>query len=131
MNQDSVFTKIIKGELPSNKVYEDEHTIAIIPLKTVGLAHVIVIPKLQIDKFYELPDPEYQALMSTVKKVANRIDQVIGAKRVGLKVEGTEVPHAHVHVIAFNTVDEFHKIADESTPIDPETQKAMAKKLAF
>lgn len=67
--EDSVFTKIIKGQLPSHKVYEDDKTIVIVPLHPIAKGHLLVIPKLQVDQFYELPDDDYAALWLTVKSL--------------------------------------------------------------
>lgn len=127
--EDSVFTKIIKGEIPRHHVYEDDKTIAIVPLEPVALGHVLVIPKLQIDKFYDLPDEDYQALMSTVKKVATKMNEVLKPKRVGLQVVGLDVPHVHVHVLAFNTLEEFEQHPDKNHPVSFEEREAMAKRL--
>jgi len=123
--EDSVFTKIIRGELPSYKLYEDAKTIVIIPLHPVAKAHVLAIPKLQVSSFYELPDEEYQALMATVKKTAAHIKNIIPAKRVGIQAVGLDVPHAHIHVIAFDTIQEFHEEPDESAPADTKKQEEL------
>lgn len=131
MIDDSIFTKIIKGEIPSHKVYEDDHTIAIMPLHPVALAHVLVIPKTQVDQFFELPDEEYQALMTTVKKVSKRINDVINPKRIGIKVVGLDVPHAHIHVIAFDTAEQYNENEDLAAPVDNDLLEETAQKLAF
>ncbi|MEI7682847.1 MAG: HIT domain-containing protein [Candidatus Saccharibacteria bacterium] len=128
---DSVFTKIIKGELPSYKVYEDDKTIVIVPLYPVGKGNVMAIPKLQVDHLVDLPDEDYQALMATVKKVAKHIQEVLQPKRVGLMVEGLDVPHVHVQVIAFDTMEQFREIPDESQPPDDQKRAELAKKLTF
>jgi histidine triad (HIT) family protein len=128
---DSIFTKIIKGELPADKVYEDKKTIVIVPLYPSTKAHVLVIPKVQVDHFMDLDDEYYRATWDTVKKVANRIREVVNPVRVGVKIEGTEVPHAHVHVLAFDTAEEFVKVPDASRPPDLQKNKEMAQKLAF
>jgi histidine triad (HIT) family protein len=127
--EDSVFTKIIKGQLPSYKVYEDEKTIAIIPLHPTSKGHVLVIPKLQIDNFYDLPDDEYAALWSTVKKVSKKIKTAIYTNRVGIKVIGLDVPHVHVHVIGFDTLAEFNNQEDLLSAPDQDKLKAMAELL--
>jgi len=127
--QDSVFTKIIKGELPSTKIYEDDKTIVIVPLHPVGQGHVLAIPKLQVDQFMDLPAEDYQALMTTVKKVALHMHQVLQTERVGLKVVGLDVPHAHVHIIAFDTTDEYNESPDESAPPEFDKMNALAAKL--
>jgi histidine triad (HIT) family protein len=128
---ESVFTKIIKGELPAHKVYEDERTIAIIPLHPIAKAHVLVIPKTQIDQFIDLPDEDYQAVMATVKKVGQRINEKLQPKRVGLQVVGLDVPHVHVHVIGFDTLKQYREHPDPSSPPDEEKNAALAKLLAF
>jgi histidine triad (HIT) family protein len=131
MQQDSVFTQIIKGELPSHKVYEDEKTIAIIPIHPIARGHVLVIPKVQIDQLVDLPTEDYQAVMSTVHKVGKRMMEVLQPKRVGLQVVGLDVPHVHVHVIAFDTLEEFRESPDQGEPIDNQKMADMAAKLAF
>lgn len=129
MTQESVFTKIIKGELPSHKVYEDEKTIAIIPLHPIAKGHVLVIPKLQVDQFINLPDEDYAAVMSTVKKVGARMKEILQPKRVGLQIVGLDVPHAHVHVIAFDTLEQFRELEDTSAPVDNDYLKSLAEQL--
>ena len=128
---DSIFTKIIKGEIPSYKVYEDDKTIAIIPLHTVGKGHVLVIPKNEVDLFIDLPDDDYHALWATVKKVGQRMNEVLKPKRIGIQVIGTDVPHAHIHVIAFDTSNEYYERSDESKEPDHKKLEEMARKLAF
>ena len=128
---DSVFTKIINKQLPCHKVYEDDYTIAIIPLYPIALGHVLVIPKIQVDQFFELDDKYYQALMSTVKKVAKRMKEVIKTDRIGLQVVGLDVPHCHVHVVAFNTIEEYKQAPDETVPVDHQKLAEMASRLAF
>lgn len=117
--EESVFTKIIKGELPSYKIYEDEKTFAFLPLHPIAKGHVLVVPKAQVDQFFDLSDGDYQALMAAVQRVARHMKEVLQTKRVGLKVEGLDVPHAHVHVVAFDSAEEYHEQPDESAP--PET----------
>lgn len=129
--EDSVFTKIIKGEIPSHKVYEDEKTIVIVPLHPIAKAHVLAIPKLQVDEFFDLPTDDYQALMATVQKVAKHMKDVMQTKRVGLQVVGLDVPHVHIHIVAFDNLDEYHQIPDQSAEPDHPALAAMAKKLAM
>lgn len=129
--EDSIFTKIIKGELPSYKVYEDEKTIAIIPLHPFAQGSVLVIPKVQVDQFIDLDDIDYQAVMATVKKVGRKMKDVIGSRRIGLKIVGLDVPHVHVQVVAFDTIEEYNETPDESQAPDFAKNQALAKKLAF
>ena len=128
---DSIFTRIIKGEIPAHKVYEDDKTISFLPLHPIAKAHVLVVPKIQVDHFEELPEADYQALWQTVHKVAKRMKEVIPSKRVGVQVIGLDVPHAHVHVVAFDTIEQFRENEANDQPIDDEALAQMAKKLAF
>lgn len=100
--EDSIFTKIIKGEIPSHKIYEDSKTIAIMTISPVREGHTLVIPKVQVDQFIDVPNDSYEAVWQTVKKVAKRIREVTGKQRVGIVVKGIEVPHFHVHLIPFD-----------------------------
>lgn len=93
--EESIFTKIIKGEIPCYKVYEDELTFAFLDNNPLSDGHVLVVPKKQVDKIYNLSDEDYTAVFNTARKVAQRIEQVFGV-RAGYVVEGLEVPHAHV-----------------------------------
>lgn len=129
--EESVFTKIIKGEIPCNKIYEDDLTFSFLDLHPKQPGHVLVIPKQQVDHIWDLPDEDYQALMSTVKKVGRRIREVLQPKRVGIQVEGLGVPHAHVHVFPFSSTPEFFSNPDLTAEPDHEALAEMAKKLAF
>ena len=97
----SVFTKIIEGEIPCYKIYEDERTLAFLDIHPESIGHVLVIPKAQVDKVYELPEEDYDALWKSVRKVAKRMEEVLG-QRTLMKVIGTDVPHAHVHLMPFD-----------------------------
>lgn len=94
----SIFTKIINGEIPCYKIYEDDKTFAFLDIHPETKGHTLVIPKNEVDKIYELPDEDYTALMQTVKKLSNHLEKVLGA-RIFWKVVGTDVPHAHVHLM--------------------------------
>jgi histidine triad (HIT) family protein len=125
---DSIFTRIIKGELPSNKIYEDDKNVAFLTIQPVQPGHTLVVPKRQIDHLWDLPDEDYQSLMAASKKVAIRLGQVIGKKRVGVKVEGFEVSHAHVHLIPMDSVAEYNALPRNATAVE---LAEMAQKLAF
>ncbi|HEY5549855.1 MAG TPA: HIT domain-containing protein [Candidatus Saccharimonadales bacterium] len=125
---DSIFTKIIKGELPSFKIYEDENTFAFLDIQPIKPGHALVVPKKQVD-IWDLSDEDFQALMETVRKVARRIQEVLNPKRVGIQVVGVDVDnHAHVHVFPFNNMAEYRQIP---APADDHELSQMAKKLRF
>jgi histidine triad (HIT) family protein len=103
---DSVFTKIIKGEIPAYKVAENENFFAFLDIHPNVKGHSLVIPKKQVDKLFDLDDESYQGLFSFAKKVAAGIEKSIPCDRVGLSVIGLEVPHAHVHLIPLNHMED-------------------------
>lgn len=127
----SIFTKIITGKIPSHKVYEDDRTYAFLDIYPVQPGHVLVVPKTEIDRFEDLGPDEYAALWNTVQNVAKRIKEQLNAPRVCLKVEGFDVPHAHVHVFPCRTAADFYTHADRSEEPDHEALAQMARKLAF
>lgn len=129
--QDSIFTKIIKGEIPSHKVYEDDKTYAFLDIHPIQPGHTLVIPKKQIEYVWDLEDDDYQAVMATSKKVAKRLKEVMGTKYVGEQISGDEVPHAHVHLIPFSRVSEFRNQPDASAEPDHAALAALASKIAF
>ena len=124
MNNPSIFTKIINGEIPSYKVYEDELTFAFLDIYSEVEGHTLVVPKKQVESLWDLDDDDYEAVMKTSKKVALRLREVLGTKYVGEKVVGTDVPHAHVHLVPFDHVGEF-VITNE--PVDEPDHDALAQ----
>jgi histidine triad (HIT) family protein len=125
---DSIFTKIIKGEIPAEKVYEDGENIAFLTIQPIQPGHTLVVPKKQIDHLWDLPDEDYQSLMTATKKVANRLREILGKKRVGVKVEGFEINHAHIHLIPMDSVAEYNTLPRDARP---DELSEMAQKLAF
>lgn len=130
---DSIFTKIIKGEVPASKVYEDDHTYVFMDIYPIQPGQVLVVPKKQVGFIWDLESADYQALMATVQKVGQRMRQVFPDKsRVGVMVEGLDVAdHAHVKVFPFSTEQEFRNRPDRDSEPDLEAIDAIAKKLAF
>ena len=97
----SVFTKIINGEIPCYKIYEDDKTIAFLDINPETKGHTLVVPKAEVDKIYDLSEEDYAALMSTVKIISKHMEKVLGARTLW-KVIGTDVPHAHVHLLPYD-----------------------------
>jgi histidine triad (HIT) family protein len=129
--QDSIFTKIIKGEIPSHKIYEDEHTFVFLDIHPVAAGHTLVIPKQQVEFVWDLDEQTYQHLMATAKKVALHLREVMNVPYVGEQVVGVDVPHAHVHLIPFTVQSEFHNHPDMTADPNHEELAALAAKLAF
>ena len=110
----SVFTKIINGEIPCYKIYEDEKTMAFLDINPETPGHTLVIPKKEVDKIYDLEDEDFDALMHTVKMLSAHMEQVLGARTLW-KVIGSDVPHAHVHLLPFDK-DWYQNRRFELTP---------------
>lgn len=103
----SIFTKIINGEIPCYKIAEDENFIAFLDVNPNAKGHTLCVPKQEIDKIFEIDDDLYIGLMQFSKKIAVALEQAVPCKRVGMAVIGLEVPHAHVHLIPLNEMDEM------------------------
>jgi histidine triad (HIT) family protein len=129
--EESIFTKIIKGEVPSHKIYEDDQIFAFLDIHPVTRGHTLVIPKKQVEFLWDLDDETYQAVLGTSKKIALRLREVLAVPYVGVQVEGTGVPHAHVHLIPFSYAAEYHQRADMSAEPDHAGLAALAERLAF
>ncbi len=129
MSMDSVFTRIIKGEISGHKVYEDNKVLAIMDINPIQPGMVLVVPKKQIDHFMELPDDDYQVLMAVVKKIALKMREVFPHKRVAVQIEGLDVPHAHVKVFPFASAGEFRAIPSAKTEPNHPALAQMANKL--
>lgn len=122
----SIFTKIVQGEIPCYKVYEDEKTLAFLDIHPETVGHTLVIPKVEVDKIYDLPEEDYVALMATAKKVARHMEDVLGVRTLW-KVVGTDVPHAHIHLSPYDETWEYGRVVE----MTPEEMEEMQKKLAF
>ncbi len=128
---DSIFTRIIKGEIPCYKVYEDKKTLAFLDIHPVQPGHTLVIPKKQIEFVWDLDEEDYRAVTDTAKKVAQRLKEALKTPYVGEQIIGVDVPHAHIHVIPFSTTEEFRRRPDMDAEPDHDALAEMAKKLAF
>jgi histidine triad (HIT) family protein len=103
----SIFTKIINGEIPSYKVAEDENYYAFLDIFPLAKGHTLVIPKKEVDYIFSLDDETYQGLWSFAKKVAQGIKNAVSCERVGIAVLGLDVPHAHIHLLPLNNMEDF------------------------
>ncbi len=103
----SIFTKIVNGEIPCYKIAEDENFLAFLDVNPNAKGHTLCIPKQEIDKIFEIEDDLYIGLMQFSKKIAIALEKTVPCLRVGMAVVGLEVPHAHVHLIPLNEMDEM------------------------
>ncbi|MCL2037498.1 HIT domain-containing protein [Candidatus Saccharibacteria bacterium] len=125
---DSIFTKIIRGEIPSQKIYEDDKTFAFLDIRPKQPGHTLVIPKAQIGKVYDLDDTNYRALWASVQKVALHMEKVLG-RRVATMIIGVDIPdHAHVNLIPFDGSKDLD-LLKEPEEASEEELTAMADRL--
>lgn len=129
--EDSIFTKIIQGEIPCHKIYEDEKVFAFLDIHPIQPGHTLVIPKKQVEFVWDMDDEEYQAVMAATKKIAQHMREKLQKPYIGEIVEGLDVPHAHVHLIPFSSAAEFHAHRDMSAEPNHEELAEITKKLAL
>ena len=127
--QETIFTKIVKGEISCHKIYEDELTMAFLDIHPLRPGHTLVIPKRQIEFVWDLPDELYQAVMMTTKKVALRLRDVLPEKYIHERIVGIDVPHAHVQLIPFNDSIELTKQQDMTSAPDHQALSVIAQTL--
>jgi len=132
---ETLFTKIIKGVLPSYKVAEDASCYAFLDINPNAKGHVLCVPKKAADRLFDLPEAEYHQLMDFARKVALGMREVIPCKRIALSVIGLEVPHAHIHLIPIQNMQEatfqtrVQPTEEEFASLAASLQKAVAKQL--
>lgn len=103
----SIFTKIINGEIPAYKITENENFLAFLDVNPNAKGHTLCIPKQEINKIFDMDEDLYAELMKFSRKVAIALEKTVPCKRIGMAVIGLEVPHAHVHLIPLNEMDEM------------------------
>ncbi len=124
----SIFSKIIKGEIPSYKIAEDENYLAFLDINPLAKGHTLVVPKKEIDYIFDIDDNLYKGLFLFVKNIAKAIDKVIECERVGVAVVGLEVPHAHIHLIPINSIYDID-FKRPKLKLTPEEFKEIANKI--
>ncbi len=102
----SIFTRIVKGEIPCYKVAESDKFIAFLDVNPNSKGHTLCIPKIEVDKIFDLDEETYMGLMAFSRKVAKAIEKTVECKRVGISVIGLEVPHVHVHLIPLHSMED-------------------------
>lgn len=104
----TIFTKIINGEIPAYTIAEDENFIAFLDAMPLVKGHTLVVPKKEIDLIFDLESEDYKNLWGFTQEIAKKIKHAIPCVRVGVAVVGLEVPHAHIHLIPLNTVEDMN-----------------------
>lgn len=124
----SIFTRIINGELPCMKVEEDELTLCIFPIAPIYVGHTMVIPKLEVNHWLDVPEPYYQAVFAKAKIIGPAVQKATNAPRIGALVQGWEVPHFHLHLVPmWKAADLDFKWAKERSKEEMETMLALIK----
>ena len=123
----SIFTKIIKGEIPCYKIAEDENFLAFLDVNPNAKGHTLCVPKQEIDKIFDIQDDLYLGLMQFSKKIAVALEKSVPCQRIGMAVIGLEVPHAHVHLIPLNEMDEIR--FQKKVAMTKEEFETLAKKI--
>lgn len=123
----SIFTKIVNGEIPCYKIAEDENYLAFLDVNPNAIGHTLCIPKQEINKIFDLDDALYLGLMQFSKKIAIALEKAVPCKRIGMSVIGLEVPHAHVHLIPLNEMDEMR--FQNKVSLSKEEFEALVKKI--
>lgn len=123
----SIFTKIIKGEIPCYKIAEDENFLAFLDVNPNAKGHTLCVPKQEIDKIFDIQDDLYLGLMQFSKRIAVALEKSVPCQRIGMAVIGLEVPHAHVHLIPLNEMDEMR--FQKKVAMTKEEFETLAKKI--
>ena len=125
----SLFSRIVAGEIPCHKIAEDDRFLAFLDIMPLAEGHTLVIPKLEVDRFFDLPDDLLSGINLFARDVALQLERAIPCERVGVAVIGLEVPHAHVHLIPLNGVADinFERPKLQVTPDDLATTAAQIR----
>ena len=124
----TLFTKIIKGEISSYKIAENEYCYAFLDIFPLQPGHCLVVPKIEVDQLYELDSLNYSELMTFSKQIARAMKLALPCNRIGSAVIGLEVPHAHIHLIPINKMDDMN-FSNEKLNLSPEEFESIAKKI--
>ncbi len=129
--EDSIFTKIIRGDIPGEFVYRDDRCVVLMTIDPITPGHCMVIPREQIDSVWDMPDDLYHHLMTVAKMIAKAMERAYDYPRIGQAIEGFGVPHAHIHVLGltsgFDTLIPEH--VARRRMVTPEEQKLEADKI--
>jgi len=124
----TIFTKIINGEIPAYKITEDSNYLAFLDVNPNAKGHTLCIPKQEVNKLFDMDEELYLGLMQFSRKVAKALEKTVDCKRVGMAVVGLEVPHAHVHLIPLNEMDEMRFV--NKVKLEKEEFESLAKAIA-
>lgn len=125
---ETIFSKIIRGEIPAYKVAEDEHFLAFLDISPLAKGHTLVIPKNPVDYIFDMEGEDFNGIWIFAKKVAKKIKKAIPCKKVGLAVVGLEVPHTHIHLVPINEVSDIN-FSNERLSLSDEEYRGIQEKI--
>ncbi len=125
----SIFSKIIAGDIPCFKIAESDHYFAFLDIRPLAKGHTLVVPKKEVDDLFDVDDETLAGMLPFAKKVAHALKKSIVCKRVGMMVIGTEVPHAHLHLIPFQTEAQI-SVTRPPISLTKTEMEAIAKKVS-
>ena len=124
----TIFSRIIAGEIPSYKIAENEHFYAFLDIMPLVKGHVLVVPKKEVDRFFDMPENDLSGILVFAKPIAAAIEKAVPCKRVGLSVIGLEVPHAHLHLVPISEMDDIN-FTHPKLQLDPAEMEAIRQKI--
>lgn len=127
----SLFTKIVQGEIPCYRIAEDEQFLAFLDVFPLAMGHVLVIPKKETDYFFDLSAEELSGILVFAQPIAKAIGQAFPCRKVGLSVIGLEVPHAHVHLVPMQSVDDLNFSRPKLSPTKESLSEAAERIRSF
>lgn len=127
----SIFTRIINGEIPCHRIYEDDRTIAFLDIHPAQPGHTLVVTKRQVEDFTELNKEEFEYVSGVAQKLAQNMQTILGSHRIVFKLEGFDVPHVHIHLIPCESEGDSYRAGRELEEPDHDALDAMAQKLAI
>jgi len=125
----TIFTKIIKGEIPCYKIAEDEKYFAFLDINPLREGHTLIVPKQETDRFFDLDDTQLSGIIVFSKRVAEAIKSVIPCNRIAVAILGLEVPHAHIHLVPMDTMEDIN-FKNPKKKFTPEEFKATAARIS-
>lgn len=125
--EDCLFCKIIKGEVPSYKIWEDENFFAFLNINPINPGHIILVPKKHLNYIFDLEESLYSEIFKTAKKLSEPLKKATGAKRIALAIEGFVIPHIHIHLVPVNKVNDLDP--NRARKASPEELSKMAEKI--
>ena len=124
----SIFTKIISGEIPSYKIAENDRFYAFLDIFPIVKGHVLVVPKLEVDKIFDLPNDYLGEMLQFAQPIAKAIEKSFDCRRCGISVIGLEVPHAHMHLVPINSADDLNFTRPKLT-VDKEAMESISQRI--